>query len=55
VQRLLEQGRLQKFSEEVERTLRQAELVEKKQAVIKREVSELDEQWGQRLEDQLSR
>jgi hypothetical protein len=55
VQRLLEQGRLQKFSEEVERTLRQAELVEKKQAVIKREVSELDEQWGQRLEDQLQK
>ncbi len=53
VQRLLEQGRLQKFSEEVERTLRQAELVEKKQSVIKREVSELDEQFGQRLEDQL--
>ncbi|MFZ9039403.1 MAG: DUF4175 family protein [Gammaproteobacteria bacterium] len=52
-QRLLDQGRLQKFSEEVERTLRQAELVEKKQAVIKREVSELDQQFGQRLEGQL--
>lgn len=52
-ERLLDQGRLQKFSEEVERTLRQAELVEKKQARIKREVSALDENWSTRLESQL--
>jgi len=52
-QRLLDQGRLQKFSQEVERTLRQAELIEKKQAVIKREVAATDDEWSQRLESQL--
>jgi len=54
-ERLLDQGRLQKFSEEVERTLRQAELVEKKQARIKHEVSAFDEKSGTRLESQLQR
>ena len=51
--RLLDQGRVRQFSEKVERSLRRAELVEKKQAAIKQEVSALDEQWGDKLEAQL--
>ncbi len=53
--RLLDQGRVRQFSEEVERSLRRAELVEKKQAAIKQEVSALDDQWSDRLEAQLER
>ncbi len=53
--RLLDQGRARQFSEKVERSLRRAELVEKKQAAIKQEVSALDDQWGGRLEAQLER
>jgi hypothetical protein len=53
--RLLDQGRVRQFSEEIERSLRRAELVEKKQTAIKQEVSELDDEWGDRLEAQLER
>jgi len=52
-QRLLEQSRVRQFSEEVERTLRRAELVEKKQAAIKQEVARLDDKWGETLKAQL--
>jgi len=51
--RLLDQGRVRQFSEKVERSLRRAELAEKKQAAIKQDVSEMDEKWGSRLEAQL--
>jgi hypothetical protein len=51
--RLLDQGRVRQFSEKVERSLRRAELVEKKQAAIKQDVAQLDEKWGSRLETQL--
>jgi len=51
--RLLDQGRVRQFSEKVERSLRRAELVEKKQADIKQEVSALDEKWGDKLKAQL--
>lgn len=51
--RLLDQGRVRQFSERIERSLRRAELAEKKQAAIKQEVSALDEKWGTRLEAQL--
>jgi hypothetical protein len=52
-QRLLDQSRVRQFSEEVERTLRRAELVEKKQAAIKQEVARLDDKWGETLKAQL--
>jgi len=52
-ERLLDQGRLQKLSEEIERRLHQAERVEKNQATIKREVSELDETWNRHSEARL--
>jgi len=51
--RLLDQGRVRQFSEKVERSLRRAELAERKQASIKQDVSGLDEQWGPGLEAQL--
>jgi hypothetical protein len=51
--RLLDQGRVRQFSEKVERSLRRAELAQKKQAAIKQEVSALDEKWGEKLEAQL--
>jgi hypothetical protein len=51
--RLLDQGRVRQFSEKIERSLRRAELAERKQAAIKQEVAELDEKWGTRLEAQL--
>jgi len=51
--RLLDQGRVRQFSEKIERSLRRAELAERKQAAIKQEVAELDEKWGTGLEAQL--
>jgi hypothetical protein len=51
--RLLDQGRVRQFSEAVERSLRRAELAEKKQAAIKQDVAQLDEKWSPRLEAQL--
>ena len=51
--RLLDQGRARQFSEKIERSLRRAELVEKKQTAIRQEVSALDEKWGAKLEAQL--
>ena len=52
-QRLLDQSRVRQFSEEVERTLRRAELVEKRQAAIKQEVAQLEDKWGETLRAQL--
>ena len=52
-QRLLDQSRVRQFSDEVERTLRRAELVEKRQAAIKQEVARLDDKWGETLRAQL--
>jgi len=51
--RLLDQGRVRQFSERIQRSLRRAELAEKKQAAIKQEVSSLDEKWSAKLEAQL--
>ena len=51
--RLLDQGRVRQFSEKVERSLRLAELAEKKQSAIRQEVSALDDKWGDKLEAQL--
>lgn len=54
--RLLDQGRVQQFSEAVEQSLRRAELAEKKQAAIKREVAEMkDGTIGSDLDEQLDR
>jgi hypothetical protein len=53
--RLLDQGRVRQFSEEVERSLRRAELAERQQKRIKRDLAELDEAWGPRLKAQLER
>ena len=54
-QRLLDQGRVQQFSEAVEQSLRRAELAEKKQASIKREIAEMKELPGKDLEQHLDR
>jgi hypothetical protein len=53
--RLLDQGRVQQFSEAVEKSLRRAELAEKKQAAIKREVAQMEDALGQDLDEQLDR
>lgn len=53
--RLLDQGRVQQFSEAVEQSLRRAELAEKKQAAIKREVTKMDNALGEDLDQQLDR
>jgi hypothetical protein len=52
-QRLLDQSRVRQFSDAVERTLRRAELVEKRQAAIKQEVAQIDDKWGETLKAQL--
>jgi hypothetical protein len=52
-QRLLDQSRERQFSDAVERSLRRAELAEKRQAEIKQEVSQLDDSWGEKLKAQL--
>jgi len=51
--RLLDQGRVRQFSEKVEQSLRRAELAERKQADIKKDLAQLDQKWGSRLEAQL--
>ncbi|MDH3633600.1 MAG: hypothetical protein OES20_02750 [Gammaproteobacteria bacterium] len=52
-QRLLDQSRVRKFSDSIERTLRRAELAERKQAAIKQDVMQLDQKWGDRQQNQL--
>jgi len=52
-QRLLDQGRVRQFSDAVERSLRRAELAEKRQAAIKQGVSRLDDEWSESLKAQL--
>ncbi len=52
-QRLLDQSRVRQFSDSVEKTLRRAELAERKQAAIKQDVEQLDEKWGDRQQNQL--
>ena len=52
-QRLLDQGRVRQFSDAVERSLRRAELAEKRQAAIKQEVARLDDKWSESLRAQL--
>lgn len=52
-QRLLDQSRVRQFSDALERSLRRAELVEKRQSGIKQEVSQLDDKWGATLKAQL--
>jgi len=52
-QRLLDQGRVRQFSDAVERSLRRAELAEKRQSAIKQEVTRLDDKWGESLKAQL--
>jgi len=52
-QRLLDQSRVRQFSDAVERSLRRAELAEKRQSEIKQEVSQLDDKWGDTLKAQL--
>jgi hypothetical protein len=54
-ERLLDQGRVQQFSEAVEQNLRRAELAERKQASIGEDVADIDEPPGQRLEKELDR
>lgn len=51
--RLLDQGRERQFSDAIERSLRRAELAEKRQSEIRRGVSQLDDNWGDRLKAQL--
>lgn len=53
-QRLLDQSRVQQYSLKVERALRRAELVEKKQAAIKQEVAELNNNAGNARDVQLN-
>jgi hypothetical protein len=52
-QSLLDQSRQRQFSDAVERSLRRAELAEKRQAAIKQEVEQVDEQWSKKLIAQL--
>lgn len=52
-QRLLDRGRVRQFSDAVERSLRRAELAEKRQAAIKQRVARLDDKWGESLKAQL--
>ncbi len=52
-QRLLDQSRVAQFGDEVERTLRRAELAEKRQQAIRKQVEELERQWGDRKKAQL--
>jgi hypothetical protein len=52
-QRLLDQSRVWQFGEEVEQTLRRARLLEKRQAAIKQEVIQLNDEWGEALREQL--
>ena len=54
-ERLLDQGRVQQFSEAVEQNLRRAELAERKQASIGKEVAGIDELPGKNLEKELDR
>ena len=54
-ERLLDQGRVQQFSEAVEQNLRRAELAEKKQASIRRDVAAIDQPAGKSLEAELDR
>lgn len=52
-QRLLDRSRVAQFSDEVERTLRRAELAEKRQQAIREQVENLDPQWGGNKKKQL--
>lgn len=54
-QRLLDQSRVQQFSEDVERSLRRAELLERKQAEIRRQVAGLDTTRDSGFEARLDR
>ena len=51
--RLLDQSRVRQFSEAVERSLKRAELAEKRQSTIKQEVEQVDEQWSKKMIEQL--
>ena len=53
--RLLDQGRVRQFSEQVERSLRRAEMAERKQARIQQDLTELEQSWGSKLHQQLER
>ena len=53
--RLLDKGRVRQFSEEVERSLRRAELAERKQAEIQREVADFDTGRDQNFDERLNR
>ena len=53
-QRLLDQSRVQQFSDEVERTLKHAELAEKKQADIKQQVFQMEKDYGDAFKAQLN-
>ena len=53
-QRLLDQSRVQQFSDEVEQTLKQAELAEKKQAEIKQQVFQMEKDYGDAFKAQLN-
>ncbi len=52
-QRLLDESRVAQFGDEVERTLRRAELAEKRQQAIRRQVEELERPWGDTKKAQL--
>ncbi|MDH3449334.1 MAG: hypothetical protein OEO18_14420 [Gammaproteobacteria bacterium] len=54
-QRLLDQSRVAEFGEKIERSLRRAERIEKKQAAIKEQVTRLEEGWSDRLKARLQR
>ncbi len=53
-QRLLDQSKVAKFNEALERTLRRAERIEKKQDSIRQEVAEIGETWGDELKSQIA-
>ena len=53
-QRLLDQSRVQQFSEEIAQTLKQAELTENKQTEIKQEVFQMEKDYGDTFKAQLN-
>ena len=52
-QQLLDQSRVRQFSDAIERSLRRAELAQKRQAAIKQDVSQLEEDWNEKQRLQL--
>lgn len=54
-QRLLDQSKVAQFGEALERTLKRAELVERKQDAIRREVAAVESDWGEEKKSQLKR